>query len=237
MSDDLGLSALTDDQLLGLGRAVLQEMARREPGAQEAITASLLAERDRLVALRDGAAIAIAAERDRQRREAMAEGQAVADARLTQERVRHDVEMSTLRAARAAEMNRIRWQDIAGVAAMVVDRLGPGWVVERWIRGDDLRVYLSGPGYEKSNARYGARYGIKKTGPYIEYYASGTESHMPGSMVVSKCSERKKLKFMCDLISRSPITLVNCDQVIRDAGECGVAAELPDEYLRIKNGE
>ena len=231
MSDDLGLSDLTDDQLLELGRALLHEVRRRSVETQDGITGALLDERDRIMAMRDGAALEIAAERDRQRRLAADEGRAHAAAMIAIEREARQAAEEAERATRAAELARARWEPLVTIAAMATELLGPGWTIERWSKDADLRVYLSGPDCRRGAGRFGAT----KTGSYVEYYVTGNDRAPPGKLALSKvAAPRKAVRVLCDLVARSAVTKLECAEALAS----GIApAPFSTEFEEARNGK
>ncbi|WP_276931492.1 hypothetical protein [Elstera cyanobacteriorum] len=180
MTSDLGLDALTEDQLVEFGRAILQEMARRNPDVQEAMVNALLSERDRLITLRDSGHLAAAAERHRQRaeiREALDE-QAAVDAEAS--RAKYAAEALAIRTATAVK----RWEKAITAAEMAkMIGIGAGVSANKY-SGADTRLYLN------------------STQGQIVYYAEGNSQHPPGKLVVYRRTglNGKAAKILCDYI-------------------------------------
>lgn len=161
MGDDLGLSALTDDQLVELARAVSAEAYARGPVVIDAAQAAIQAERDRLVreAQEEAARRVRAAEADRIRREA-------AEAAMA--------------AYQAAPTQAEKWAQAKTLGMMIVETLGPGWSITGWRNRETghRRIYLDGPGR-------GSR-----GGPKITYLTDGDRDLPPGSLVIERAGKR-----------------------------------------------
>lgn len=212
MSDDLDLSALTDDQLVGLARAVAMEGWRRGDAVKAAMQSATLDEAEKGRVAAEAAAREAAALRDAERR------------RIAEEAARRVREAAGVQeSATLAQTQMRQWAKNKAIALMVRETLGPGWSCTAWNNSPvgERRIYLDGPAEEK-----------------ITYYVTGGASHPPGTLHIRGLGSRlSALKPRIQAIAAHVgATLTNhrrfdCDEA---AAAAVPAAPIPDSYTQAR---
>ncbi|KAI93544.1 hypothetical protein T281_16045 [Rhodomicrobium udaipurense JA643] len=221
MSDDLDLSDLTDDQLVGLARLVAAEAARRKYPVKHAARAAALDEEEkaRIASLATDAEWAAIRAEERRRVEAEARAKARAEAQAKAPPPRD--------ATQEAE-----WAQRKLYARMVAETLGTGWTLNVWRAREDseVRVYLDHASAQEQRTRYGS----KKVGPHAVLYVTGGRKNPPGKLEMTKIdsSARRAVQAIASLAARRWREIrIDCD----DAAAAAVAdLPYPSEYLAVR---
>ncbi|CAM5418684.1 hypothetical protein ATER59S_02358 [Aquamicrobium terrae] len=210
--DPLGLSALTDDQLVEMARHVAVELGRRSYDVMTAAQAAILSEAEKARI----AAQAARAEAERLRK-------------TEQERVAREAEDAVRQQAAQADIARTQdqWASKKMLAMMVNETLGPGWSMTVWNRdGNDKRVYIEGSGR-----------GITDRGrpadAKITYFATGNARDAPGSLemlYVPAGVSKEVVAAICAEAARrfNRMSYISCSQA---AGAKVTARPYPKSYL------
>ncbi|WP_420961090.1 hypothetical protein [Brucella sp. IR073] len=215
--DPLGLSALTDDQLVEMARHVAVELGKRHYDVMAAAQAAILSEHDK-------AKLALeAAEKEAAR---LRKEEAERVAREAADKVR--AEMAKASIAKTQK----NWAKKKILAMMVSETLGPGWYITVWNRdGDDKRVYIDGPGKGQNERGY-------TKDAKITYYVTGNSSTAPGKLVILQLpnADEKLIRVICEQASRdwNRLQQVNCDDAIQSPVS---PAPYPQSYLDAKEAK
>lgn len=126
MSGDLGLSDLSDDQLVALAGALAAEIGRRSVEVFMAAQEFSLNAAEKARVAKRAAEQEAAAMRDEERRRTDAEARAKA------------------RASAPAQPDTLKWHVVKAAAEMVAETLGEGWALTVWVHPEtrEKRVYL-----------------------------------------------------------------------------------------------
>lgn len=183
----LDFSVLTDDQLIELIRAALEEAVRRGDVTRAAAQSVMLdeAERARI------AGEAARAEAERIRRD---EERRIAEEAA--ERVRQDL-LARQRAEAKAKQDRL-WTLKSYLGRMVTSTLGSKWALTVWERDGERRVYLDKLTYGK-----------------VSYFHTGNHRNKPGNLVLEGVDGkyREELRVICQEAARLfSSAKFDCDQ-------------------------